>query len=113
MAHSFLLLLSSALVSTLFIYVIIMDYIIKKYIFKVIVRYYPSEIEEIIITVKRLHLSSKVVYEDESILKFESDDNINIKDRKKIKTYRVVKEYMLLSIVVEFIVWALCRIIFL
>jgi hypothetical protein len=113
MTHFFLLLLSSALVSTLFIYVIIMDYIIKKYIFKVIARYYPSEIEKIIITVKRLHLSNKIVYEDKSILKFESDDYISIKDRKKIKTYRVVKKYLLLSIVVELIAWTLCRIIFL
>lgn len=90
-----------------------MDYIIKKYIFKVIARYYPSEIEGIIITVKELHLSRKIEYEDESILRFESDDNINIKDREKIKTYRIVKKYMLLFIFVGLVVIALYKLMYL
>lgn len=113
MVHFLLSLLSISVLSALFVYVIIMNYIVKNYIFKVIARYYPREIEEIIITVKGLHLSNKIVYEDESILKFESDENINVKDRKKIKMYRIVKEYTLLFFIIGFITWALCRMIFL
>lgn len=113
MIQTFVSQLSSLILIVIAVYFIVVQLIIKKYIYRIIAQYYPGVIEKIITATKGLHPSNRGEYEDESILKFESDERINVVDRKKIKTYRIVKSFMEVFIVVGILVVALYKLLYL